>query len=64
MEISTAIKSHPEIRLRMGIHSGPVNQVVDVNERANVAGAGIDMAQRVMVRSMKKPMAQVTSPML
>jgi class 3 adenylate cyclase len=64
MEISTAIKSHPEIRLRMGIHSGPVNQVVDVNERANVAGAGIDMAQRVMVRSMKKPMAQVTNPML
>ncbi len=48
MEISAAIKNHPEIRLRMGIHSGPVNQVVDVNERANVAGAGIDMAQRVM----------------
>jgi TolB-like protein/Flp pilus assembly protein TadD len=48
MEISSAMKSHPEIRLRMGIHSGPVNQVVDVNERANVAGAGIDMAQRVM----------------
>ena len=48
MEISAAIKNHPEIRLRMGIHSGPVNQVLDVNERANVAGAGIDMAQRVM----------------
>ena len=48
MEISAALKSHPEIRVRMGIHSGPVNQVVDVNERANVAGAGIDMAQRVM----------------
>ncbi len=48
MEISAAIKNHPEIRLRMGIHSGPVNQVVDVNERANVTGAGIDMAQRVM----------------
>src|SRR6266481_2458690 len=48
MEISSAMKSHPEIRLRMGIHSGHVNQVVDVNERANVAGAGIDMAQRVM----------------
>ena len=48
IEISAAIKNHPEIRLRMGIHSGPVNQVVDVNERANVAGAGIDMAQRVM----------------
>ena len=36
------------IQLRMGIHSGPVNEVVDVNERANVAGAGINMAQRVM----------------
>jgi TolB-like protein/Tfp pilus assembly protein PilF len=48
MEISAAIKNHPEIRLRIGIHSGPVNQVVDVNERANVNGAGIDMAQRVM----------------
>jgi TolB-like protein/Flp pilus assembly protein TadD len=48
IEIATALKSHPEIRLRMGIHSGPVNAVVDVNDRANVAGAGIDMAQRVM----------------
>jgi class 3 adenylate cyclase len=48
MEISAAIRNHPEIRLRIGIHSGPVNQVVDVNERANVTGAGIDMAQRVM----------------
>jgi TolB-like protein/Tfp pilus assembly protein PilF len=48
MEISTAIKSHPEIRLRMGIHSGPVNQVVDVSDRSNIAGAGIDIAQRVM----------------
>jgi len=48
IEISAAIKNHPEIRLRMGIHSGPVNQVVDVNERANATGAGIDMAQRVM----------------
>lgn len=48
LQISTAIKSQPEIRLRTGIHSGPVNQVIDVNERANVAGAGIDLAQRVM----------------
>ena len=48
VEISTAIKNHPEIRLRMGIHSGPVDVVLDVNERTNVAGAGIDMAQRVM----------------
>jgi TolB-like protein/Flp pilus assembly protein TadD len=48
MEISAAVKNHPEIRLRMGIHSGPVNQVLDVNEQANATGAGIDMAQRVM----------------
>ena len=48
MEISAALKSHAEIRVRMGIHSGPVNQVVDVSDRSNVAGAGIDIAQRVM----------------
>src|SRR5712692_11919163 len=48
MEIGAAIKNHPEIRLRIGIHSGPVDVVLDVNERVNVAGAGIDMAQRVM----------------
>src|SRR5437773_1970791 len=48
MEIAAALKSNPKIRLRMGIHSGPVNQVVDVNDRSNIAGAGIDIAQRVM----------------
>ncbi|HLN98910.1 MAG TPA: adenylate/guanylate cyclase domain-containing protein [Pyrinomonadaceae bacterium] len=48
LEISKALKSHPEIQLRMGVHSGPVNQIVDVNDRTNVAGAGINMAQRVM----------------
>jgi len=48
MEIAAALKSHPEIGLRIGIHSGPVNAVVDVSDRANVADAGIDMAQRVM----------------
>jgi len=48
MEITRALKSHPAIQLRMGIHSGPVNEVVDVNQRANIAGAGINMAQRVM----------------
>ncbi len=48
MEIAKALKGFPEISLRMGIHSGPVNQVSDVNERSNVAGAGINMAQRVM----------------
>src|SRR5437762_13418482 len=48
MEIVRALKSHPAIQLRMGIHSGPVNEIVDVNHRANIAGAGINMAQRVM----------------
>ena len=48
MQISTAIKSHPDIGLRMGIHSGPVNRTVDVNQRLNITGAGIDVAQRVM----------------
>src|SRR2546428_13819849 len=48
LEISKALKNHPQIRLRMGIHSGPVNQVRDVNDRTNVAGAGINIAQRVM----------------
>jgi TolB-like protein/Tfp pilus assembly protein PilF len=48
VEISQAIKTHPEIHLRMGIHSGPVSEVTDVSERTNIAGAGIDIAQRVM----------------
>lgn len=48
LEIAKALKSHPEIRLRMGVHSGPVNEIIDVNGRINVAGAGINMAQRVM----------------
>lgn len=48
MQICTELKTRPEIRLRMGIHSGPINQILDVNDRSNVAGAGIDMAQRVM----------------
>src|SRR2546430_866100 len=48
LEISKALKNHPELRLRMGIHSGPVNEVTDINEQANIAGAGINIAQRVM----------------
>jgi TolB-like protein/class 3 adenylate cyclase/Tfp pilus assembly protein PilF len=48
VEISRALKEHPRLQLRMGIHSGPVSGVVDVNERVNLAGAGINMAQRVM----------------
>ena len=48
LEISEALKDHPHIKLRMGCHSGPVNQVIDVNDRTNIAGAGINVAQRVM----------------
>jgi serine/threonine-protein kinase len=48
LEISKALKSHPELLVRMGIHSGPVNEVADLNEQMNVAGAGINIAQRVM----------------
>jgi TolB-like protein/class 3 adenylate cyclase/Tfp pilus assembly protein PilF len=48
LEISRTLQEHPHIRLRMGVHSGPVNQVTDVNEKTNVAGSGINVAQRVM----------------
>ena len=48
LEISKELKRHPEFRVRMGIHSGPVNEITDLNEQANIAGAGINVAQRVM----------------
>src|SRR5919204_5434243 len=48
IEISRVLKEHPELPLRIGVHSGPVSGVIDVNERANVTGGGINMAQRVM----------------
>src|SRR5436305_8960495 len=48
LEIHAALKSHPHLQLRMGVHSGPVNQISDVNDRSNVAGTGINVAQRVM----------------
>src|SRR6266853_1636920 len=48
VEISRALKDNARLQVRMGIHSGPVSGVVDVNERTNVAGAGINMARRVM----------------
>ena len=48
MEIARSLKNHPHIRLRMGVHSGPVDRVKDVNDRSNVTGAGINIAQRVM----------------
>jgi TolB-like protein/class 3 adenylate cyclase len=48
LQVSKALRSHPELRVRMGIHSGPVSGITDVNDRSNVAGAGINLAQRVM----------------
>jgi len=48
LEISTALQRHSRIQLRMGIHSGPVNRILDVNEKTNIAGAGINVAQRVL----------------
>src|SRR6476646_4612857 len=48
IEIAKALKQHPELRVRMGIHSGPVNEITDLNAQANIAGAGINIAQRVM----------------
>src|SRR6478672_1401708 len=40
LEISKELRKHPELRVRMGIHSGPVNEITDLNEQANIAGAG------------------------
>src|SRR5215472_4797839 len=48
LEIAKELKKHPDLRVRMGIHSGPVNAITDLNEHANIAGAGVNIAQRVM----------------
>src|SRR6266704_241998 len=48
LEISRALKTQPNLPLRMGVHSGPVSGVIDVNDQTSVAGAGINIAQRVM----------------
>jgi class 3 adenylate cyclase len=48
LEIARALKKLPELRVRMGIHSGPVKEVTDLSEQGNIAGAGINIAQRVM----------------
>jgi TolB-like protein/class 3 adenylate cyclase/Tfp pilus assembly protein PilF len=48
LAISKELQDHPNIRLRMGIHSGPVSRVADVNEKTNIAGSGINVAQRVL----------------
>ena len=48
IEISRTLRDHPDIQLRMGVHSGPVNRIPDVNDKTNIAGAGINVAQRVL----------------
>jgi adenylate cyclase len=48
VEISRVLRHHPDLRLRMGVHSGPVSAVTDVNDRVNAAGVGINLAQRLM----------------
>src|SRR5947199_8158261 len=48
VEVSRILKEHPRLQLRMGVHSGPVSGVIDVNGRANLAGAGLNIGQRVM----------------
>jgi TolB-like protein/class 3 adenylate cyclase len=48
LEISKALQDHPHIQVRMGVHSGPVNRVTDVNDKTNIAGSGINVAQRVL----------------
>jgi class 3 adenylate cyclase len=48
LDISRALQEHPTIQVRMGVHSGPVNRVTDVNDHTNIAGSGINVAQRVM----------------
>src|SRR5437870_4029341 len=48
MEIARELKKHPELRVRMGIHSGPIKEVADLSEQGNIAGTGINIAQRVM----------------
>ncbi|MBV9618011.1 MAG: hypothetical protein JO201_02265 [Verrucomicrobia bacterium] len=48
LQASKALRHHPELKIRMGVHSGPVSGITDLNERSNIAGAGINIAQRVM----------------
>jgi TolB-like protein/Tfp pilus assembly protein PilF len=48
LQASKTLRRHPELKIRMGVHSGPVSGITDLNERSNIAGAGINVAQRVM----------------
>lgn len=55
LQVSQALRSRPNVPVRMGIHSGPFRQVNNVNDRANIAGAGINIAQRVMDQRLAAP---------
>jgi len=48
LEISRALQAHPHIQLRMGVHSGQVNRVADINDKTSLTGSGINVAQRVL----------------
>src|SRR5262249_37928762 len=48
LEISHALLAQPSLPVRMGIHSGPVQHVKDASGRENIAGIGINIAQRVV----------------
>jgi TolB-like protein/class 3 adenylate cyclase/Tfp pilus assembly protein PilF len=48
LEISKAVQERPHIRLRMGVHSGQVNRVIDINDKTSLTGSGINVAQRVL----------------
>ncbi|MFN2507392.1 MAG: tetratricopeptide repeat protein [Chthoniobacterales bacterium] len=48
LEVSAAVRERPQLKLRMGVHSGPIKEISDVNDRSNFAGAGINIAQRVL----------------
>src|SRR3954452_7079423 len=48
VEVARALKAHPDIKVRMGVHCGPVSEVTDVSGRTNIAGPGVNLAQRVM----------------
>src|SRR5438874_9148502 len=52
LEISKTLQDHPHIQLRMGVHSGPVNRVTDVNDKTNIAGSGMNVAQRYWIVAM------------
>src|SRR5262245_34568289 len=66
LEISKALKNHPELRVRMGIHSGPVKEVADLNEQMNVAGAGISGCTSVKNRLDKErhPLSSIAIVMM